>query len=173
MARDSRKTTSSSPLEFSAPNYVFTVISSWLLPGAGYWILGQRGRAVLFGALILGLFWMGQYLAGFNAVSREQHPYFFVGQAGNGLSTLFSEYSVSVGQKPRSSYHSGMSRVSRDLTQHYATGINFTTISGLLNILLLLHLADPRTWRGQNREDEDPAQEQGKLPGPRGGGAVT
>ena len=139
------------PLKYSTSNYVFTVASNWLLPGAGYWILGQRGRAILLGTSILGLFWMGQCLAGFKAVSREHHPYFFVGQAGNGFSALLSEYAI----RPRKKRNDSRSPpVSRDLTQHYSTGINFTTISGLLNILLILHLADPRTWRGQGTEDK-------------------
>ena len=154
---DSRNTASPPPptLEYSASNYVLTVASNWLLPGAGYWLLGQRARAVLLGASILGLFWMGQCLAGFKAVSREHHPYFFVGQVGNGFSTLLSEYSIRPREKPRVEHPPP---VSRNLTQHYATGINFTTISGLLNILLILHLADPRTWRGQSTEDKEPEE---------------
>jgi len=39
-------------------------IASWLLPGAGYWLLGQRGRALAVGIPILALFVLGLLIAG-------------------------------------------------------------------------------------------------------------
>ena len=117
----------------------FSVILSWLVPGAGYWVLGEKFRAVLLFSSITGLFWFGQYLTDFRAVNRDIHPIFFVGQAGNGLSTLISEFRL----KKDPIVSRG---VSRNLSPHLNTGINFTTISGLLNILIILHIADPKTW---------------------------
>ncbi len=37
-------------------DYLFTVLASWLIPGAGHWLLGYRVRGALLGGLILGLF---------------------------------------------------------------------------------------------------------------------
>ena len=123
----------------SSSTRLFSVILSWLVPGAGYWVLGDKFRAVLLFSTIMGLFLLGQYLTDFRSVNREIHPIFFVGQAGNGLSTLISEF--------RLKYDPVVTNVvSRNLSPHLNTGINFTTISGLLNILIILHIADPRTW---------------------------
>ncbi len=131
-------------LEYSTSNYILTVVSSWLVPGAGFWMLGYRARAVVFFTTVMALFWGGQALADFRAVNRDLHPVFFVGQVGNGLSTLLSEYTIRRRRPPRIG-HGG---VARNLPAHLSTGLNFTTISGLLNVLLILHVADPRTWRG-------------------------
>lgn len=152
-------------VELTVANYVSTVALSWLIPAAGYWVLGQRVRAVILGTLILGAFWTGQAMAEFRAVNRDLHPIFFAGQLGNGFSTLLSEYYVrhAVARSHRDAAGESDSRddrrVDRKLPEHLGTGINYTTISGLLNLLLLLHLADPRTWReaaggGEAENDE-------------------
>jgi hypothetical protein len=39
-------------------------LAGWLLPGAGYWLLGQRGRALTVGITILSLFVFGLLIAG-------------------------------------------------------------------------------------------------------------
>jgi len=58
------ETESAAPLMFRlSTEYLFTVISSWLVPGAGHWVLGYRVRGVILGVSILGLFWMGEALA--------------------------------------------------------------------------------------------------------------
>ena len=41
---------------------------AWLLPGAGYWVIGQSARAVTVGATIIGLFVLGIFLAGIRVV---------------------------------------------------------------------------------------------------------
>jgi hypothetical protein len=121
------------------------VAASWLIPGAGHWMLGARSRAMVLFVAINGLFWGGQALAGFRAVNRENHPYFFVGQIGNGLSALASQLLWSGPLKDEPASERG--RVSRSLPPQLSTGLNFATISGLLNMLLVLHVADPKSWR--------------------------
>jgi len=39
-------------------------MAGWLLPGAGYWLLGQRGRALTIGITIISLFVLGLLIAG-------------------------------------------------------------------------------------------------------------
>ena len=41
---------------------------AWLAPGAGYWMIGQRARAVTVGATIVGLFVLGIFLAGIRVI---------------------------------------------------------------------------------------------------------
>src|SRR5262245_47593206 len=82
--------------------YLFTVISSWLIPGAGHFLMGHRVRGTVLGVAILGLFWSGQWLSVRAAdsptqrskpiaVSHKVSPVFFGCQVGNGFSTLLSD----------------------------------------------------------------------------------
>lgn len=139
--------------------YAFTVVSSWLVPGSGHWLLGYRFRGGLLGAAILLLFWVGQVLAippepppqerslarKPLAVSLEVHPYFFICQVGNGFSTLFSNVLWGEPRTPEKALHQE-SRPDRSLPRNLNLAILLTTVSGLLNYLLVLHVMDPRTW---------------------------
>ncbi len=129
-------------------DYVFTAISAWLLPGAGHWLLGYRLRGTLLAASILGLFWVGQALAvpadGVwkpMAVTRKVSPVFFACQVGNGFSTLLAD---SLWGKP--SKGNDLWPLDRSLPRHLNLGILFTSVSGLLNYLIILHILDPRSW---------------------------
>jgi len=133
--------------------YIFTIVSAWLLPGAGHWFLGYRVRAVVLGSTILGLFWAGELLALSPpeaefprhplAVTREVHPIFFACQVGNGFSALFAN---SLWGKARYEDRGADSRLDKHLPAYLNLGILLTSISGLLNYLLILHILDPRTW---------------------------
>ena len=85
-------------LEHSTFDRILAAAIAWLIPGAGYWLLGYRTRALLFAVLLLGLFWTGELLlAGngngqFMAVTYQVHPVFFVLELGNGLSTLLANF---------------------------------------------------------------------------------
>lgn len=131
-------------------DYLSTGVSAWLIPGAGHWLLGYRLRGALLGASILGLFWFGQAFAcpaegaenrAPMAVSRKVSPVFFACQVGNGFSTLVSEY---LWGKPR--YKNDLAPLDRFLPRHLNLGILATSISGLLNMLVVLHILDPKTW---------------------------
>lgn len=132
-------------------DYVFTVLSSWLIPGAGHWLLGYRVRGSLLATLVIGLFWLGQALAipiagGESprkpvAVSRKVSPIFFACQAGNGFSAILSD---TLWGKPL--YGQAGREIDRYLPRFLNLAILFTAVSGLLNYLIVLHVMDPRTW---------------------------
>ena len=123
--------------------YVSAGLAGWLIPGAGHWMLGFRVRALVIGATVLGLFWFGEaVVADHMAVSKEVHPFFYPCQMGNGLSTIVAQRFWG---EPR--YAMGNERPDHKLPRGYHVGILFTTVSGLLNILAVLHVLDPRTWQ--------------------------
>ncbi|HZN59475.1 MAG TPA: DUF6677 family protein [Planctomycetota bacterium] len=146
------------------PDLVLTVAAAWLIPGAGHWLLGYRIRGTILGACLLGLFWVGQALAcpaipGGRpiAVSRQASPIFFPCQLGNGFSTLISQKLWGPPRTPNETKYP----IDANLPRYYNLGILFTSVSGLLNYLLLLHMFDPRTWRqaAQDRgQGSSPAQ---------------
>lgn len=137
--------------QISGP-YVLAGILAWLIPGAGHWLLGKRLHAIVLATCILGLFWAGELLALSAdspgappkplAVSREINPVFYACQLGSGLSTLTAQ---ALWGEPRYSNET-MRAIDTTLPQHLGLGILFTSISGLLNYLLILHVLDPRTW---------------------------
>jgi len=47
-----------------ARNPIVVAIASWLLPGAGYWLVGQRDRALTVGITVLALFVLGLLIGG-------------------------------------------------------------------------------------------------------------
>ena len=52
----------------AAKSPMMVALAGWLLPGAGYWLLGQRGRAMVTGITILILFVMGLAIGGVRVI---------------------------------------------------------------------------------------------------------
>jgi len=130
-------------------DYLFAVALSWLIPGAGHWILGDRVRAVVLGSMLLGTFWWGEAMAGGYAVIRKEHPYFFYGQIGIGLSAIVADRLTpwaDVDPEPDAPRAFGGNPIDRKPPRGLAVGILLTSIAGLLNIVQILHVMDPRTW---------------------------
>jgi hypothetical protein len=46
----------------------FVALAGWLVPGAGYWLIGERGRALVVGLTIVALFVLGIFLAGIRVI---------------------------------------------------------------------------------------------------------
>jgi hypothetical protein len=49
-------------------------VVGWLIPGAGYWLIGQRGRGVTVGVTILVLFVLGLLIGGIRVVEAPKGP---------------------------------------------------------------------------------------------------
>ena len=128
-------------LEHSSFDRILAAVLTWLVPGAGYWLLGYRTRAVLFAALLLGLFWTGECLVGgFMAVTYEVHPVFFILEAGNGLSAFLANFIWGA-----AAHLDGLHDI-KNMPRHLNLGILLCVISGMLNVLLVLNVLDKRTW---------------------------
>ncbi len=141
-----KETTPNTKREENGPgaNYWFVTVLSWLLPGAGHWLLGYRVRALIIGSSLLGLFWTGESILADNmAVTWEVHPIFFCLQAGNGFSAFVADGLFGEPERPESN----LSEIDHELPTHLNLGILVCSISGLLNLLVVLHVADPRTWK--------------------------
>ncbi len=141
-------------------DYLLTAICSWLLPGSGHWMLGFRLRGVIIGAGLLGLFWFGESALGSNmAVSREVSPILYSCQLGNGLSTLLAD---NLWGEPHTDMDSRIPY--RKLPAHFHLGVLFVTVSGLLNMLAVLHVLDPKTWAAAARSAEESRSRDDKPP---------
>lgn len=149
-----------SKMKNSPSDRLLAGVLSWLVPGAGYWLLGFKWRAVLLGTLLLGIFWTGECLiGGFMAVTYEVHPVFFCLQAGNGLSTFIANglWGAAV-VNPDNIHH-----IQTDLPPYLNLGLLFCVVSGMLNILLVLHVLDVRTWNREERHRPEGPVKTGKA----------
>jgi len=61
-------------------------------PGAGHWFLGERKRAVLIAAGVLGLFFSGLLVGGIDVVDSKEDRWWFVGQALVGPVAFATDY---------------------------------------------------------------------------------
>ncbi|MCZ6794470.1 MAG: hypothetical protein O7J95_12745 [Planctomycetota bacterium] len=151
--------------------YVVAVAASWALPGAGHVILGYRVRGLLIGATLLGTFWLGESVLADNmAVTYRVHPIFFSLQVGNGASTLWANWCW--GEPVHD--ENQLAAIRDDLPDQLSLGILFCSLSGLLNLLVVLHVMDPRTWTDAARRGDEgsaPAPDPGAdNPGENDGG---
>ena len=114
----------------SKRSYV-AMILAFLIPGAGHFFLGRRGRAAVFFAIVLSMFVAGLRLDG----------QLYANIAGGGLQMLATLGSLGAGLPyfiARSMNHSWGDMTS--LTYEY--GSAFTLTAGLMNLLLVLDAFD-------------------------------
>jgi len=115
-------------------------LATWVVPGSGYWLIGQRTRAMTVGITIMVLFILGLLIGGVRVVdvppgvlsspvnAVSQKPW-FVGQILAGPITLIAS---SIGRED--SYFASHSRVNE-------IGTLYTAVAGMLNLLAIIDAA--------------------------------
>ena len=66
-------------------NPALALLLAWLLPGAGHWYVGRRGRGALLCFVLVAMFALGVLLTDGGCVDLGRHPYASVLQAFQGL----------------------------------------------------------------------------------------
>lgn len=129
---------------------------SWIAPGAGHFLLGQRWRGIAFFLTIAATFAAGLLITEGHAVSLSEHRLAFFAQ-------LFAGIPFGVGyalDTIRASVTDGTS--ARFLTEPPSGSVNaviaaidlglvFTMVAGLLNLLLALDATDRAIARKEAR----------------------
>lgn len=102
---------------------------SWMLPGAGHLLIGERARGVILIAVIAVTFWTGIAVGGVkNTMNYEQRRLWFMGQICAGSHALVAM---------------GWSQLLPDENELIAYGheeeisVVYTAICGMLNILII------------------------------------
>jgi TM2 domain-containing membrane protein YozV len=111
------------------------LIAGWLVPGAGHFLLGKRGRGALLGASILAMFALGLAMQGtLYAGARDVLDILgLAGDLGNGLLYILSRML-------------GLGAVqAQTTTADYGT--RFIVVSGLLNVIAAVDAHNLRTGR--------------------------
>ncbi len=116
-------------------NPVIGLVLAWLVPGAGHFYLGQKGKAVYYFVLITFTFFLGVVLARFCNVNIERFPWHYAGEIFYGSATLVVQ------------------NLTRALTinefnRFLDYGTLITTVAGLLNIVVMVDYFE--TW-AENR----------------------
>jgi hypothetical protein len=112
-------------------------ITGWLIPGGGFWLLGQRARAVTIGTTIIVMFMFGILIAGVRVVEAPpgvwqilQKPW-FIGQFFTGPLALIAAWT---------SRELALSRWA-DVISHARVaeiGTLYTAVAGMLNLLAII-----------------------------------
>jgi hypothetical protein len=119
-------------------------LAGWLLPGLGYWLIGQRGRALACGLTILIVFFGGILIAGVrvvqapdmtasgNAFQRVLQRPWFIGQVLTGpLGISAAMISDRLAASPTYRHIETKARLAE-------IGTLYTAVAGMLNLLTII-----------------------------------
>jgi len=127
------------------------LLLAWLLPGAGHWLIGQRPRAVLYAATVLGVFLAGLWMGGLATVSVYGHKWAFLLQVFVGPVALGAACAQHLAQQ---AFGAGTAApwlrawVSPPPSSLVDLGMTFTLVAAAFNVLVLadaFYLADRPT----------------------------
>jgi len=123
-------------------------LAGWILPGSGYWLIGQRVRGLTIGITIIVLFGLGILVAGIRVVeapdlnqpnssmfSRVLQKPWFLGQALTGAIGLASAYASDVAA------HSPAYQNVQSKARLAEIGTLYTAVAGMLNLLAIIDSA--------------------------------
>ena len=145
------------------------MVLAFVFPGLGHWYLGEKRRARLIAGGILGLFVGGMLIGGFDAVDKKDDTIWFVGQAlvgpmafgvdyihqnhlkvkirdpATGRDTVRSAWPNEVRDPatggPREAAAGQRPPSSKSLGRMNELGTLFSTIAGMLNLLVIVDAA--------------------------------
>ncbi len=105
---------------------VLCVVAAWLVPGLGHWLLGRRGKALLYFVLLTFTFLCGMWLADFRNVRTDDDFWlYFVGESflgGLAFPALWLTKGLElVRSQPR-----------------LDVGLLFSTVAGILNVCVMV-----------------------------------
>jgi hypothetical protein len=132
-------------------------LAGWLVPGAGYWLIGHRARALTVGLTIIGLFVLGVLLAGMRVVeapnlagpgplvSRILDRPWFIGQVLAGpLGLAAAGVSHWAAGSPTYAHLLSHSRLAE-------IGTLYTAVAGMLNLMAIIDATD-RAGSGKKQD---------------------
>lgn len=110
---------------------VTALLLGWLVPGLGHLYVGRVAKGLLFFAILMATFFTGLWLADYRGVRWEDHPFYFVGQFGSGLTLLLMTFATS--DAPRA-----IVRI-----EWFEPGLLYMCVASVLNLMCLIHLTPP------------------------------
>ena len=110
-------------------------VLAWALPGLGHWYIGERGRGVIFMAVIALTFWSGVAIGGVkNTVNPNDRSLWFLGQVCAGVHPLAALlWGRQIEIPPDANQADWIA-----FGQAEDISVIYTAIAGMLNILIIL-----------------------------------
>lgn len=149
-----------SSLPVHPPSPPVVAVCGWLVPGLGYWLIGQRGRAYFSGGAILATFLAGLLIAGVRCVDVPGYDargeLRTVGRLGRGQAWIRAEPFRAILDKPwyipqvlagpvaigTSVWSVKVSdTVGKSTGRLWDIGTLYTAVAGMLNLLTILDAA--------------------------------
>ncbi len=124
----------------AAPPAPLVALAGWLVPGSGYWLIGQKKRAFVIGVSVIVLFLLGVLVAGVavveapnfsgggSLVGRVLQKPWFLGQVMTGPIGLISAW---IGGTVADDYPAAKARLGE-------IGTLYTAVAGMLNLLAII-----------------------------------
>jgi len=112
-------------------NPLLGLVIAWLVPGAGHYYIGRKGKAVYFFVLVSAAYLLGLILADFRNVNIDRFPWHYYGEIFYGGATLLV-------QQLTQNLHVG------EFNRFLDHGTLITTVAGLLNVVVMVDFFE--TW---------------------------
>jgi hypothetical protein len=144
------------------------LVFQWLVPGAGYWMIGEKGRAKVFFGIWVLFCVLGAFQLQFGPVAGVKGGV-FVPVAGSWMPTLGALGTLGIGPLYGVfawAFGGAGTEPIRTLTQEY--GASYVMVAGLLNWLCCFDLWDRITGRWVFRLPKDEQTEMAKNLQPKG-----
>ena len=111
----------------SAPNPLVMLVAGWLIPGLAHWMLGKRGKAILFLTLILGTFVLGMGMGNWRNVYYASGRWTALAQAPAGAAAIVGAW-----------LREGPTDPVVEERSLFKLGTLYTAVAGLLNLVILI-----------------------------------
>ncbi|MEO0479157.1 MAG: DUF6677 family protein [Planctomycetota bacterium] len=99
---------------------------TFMVPGSGHIVLGQKSKGLLVGGSVIALFLLGMLFSGGHGIDRAARPIWWSGQSPFGGATLLTALLV------------GGSQMSELSGRFFELGVVLCTCAGLLNVVLIV-----------------------------------
>lgn len=136
---------------YSPATVFICIVATWIIPGAGHWLLGRRKKALLYAIVLTAMFVIGLVLAEFRAVRSDDD--FFLYLLGEGLyagltfPTLWLTHGLQlVAEHPR-----------------LEVGRLFATVAGLMNLCVMVDVYETAYPRPKELSANDGVTSAGAL----------
>ena len=137
MSEDSKR--SPTLLDRAAHDPLVSILAGWLIPGAGHIVADKIKKGIFF-------FLAGLLLADFRTVRYSDNPFYYVGQVGSGLNLLLTALCTDLKPQGR------MPQI------YFEPGLLYMSVSGLLNILVIMAIHQTPESETKDKEEEGDPQ---------------
>ncbi len=131
-------------------------VATWLLPGLGHYLIGERRRGSILAATV-GTIWLaGLLIGGVSVIDRRDHPAWFLGQmllAPSVVVDFGHQYLRNQTPNPVPNPTSSPP-YEPSFGQVYEQGMLYTLLAGLMNLLAIMDVAYHHQVRPAGRRED-------------------